>query len=105
MVREWGITASLDWPAFARKMATAARTLGDTDREVAQYRRVRERQTRTAAATLVIAFAAAAVAGVPWPRSDEDSTVRSVDLAAAASDGRAAVGSDRRAVRRSARAE
>ena len=52
LVPDWGITAAIAWPAFVRKMAQAARHLGDSEYNVAQYLRVRERQTRTAAATL-----------------------------------------------------
>ena len=52
LVHDWGITTALAWPAFIRKMANAARTLGDTENVIAQYLRVRERQTRQAAATM-----------------------------------------------------
>ena len=52
MVPEWGITTALAWPTFARKMAMAAKSLGDSDSAVARYLRVRERQTRAGAAVL-----------------------------------------------------
>ena len=52
LVHDWGISSALAWPAFIRKMANAARSLGDTESTVAQYLRVRERQTRQASAVL-----------------------------------------------------
>ena len=52
IVQEWGITTALAWPTFVRKMAGAAKSLGDSDAAVAKYLRVRERQTRAGAAVL-----------------------------------------------------
>ena len=59
-VQEWGISSALAWPTFVRKMAFAALSMGDSEASVVQYVRVRERQTRTAAAVLW------AEQGWPW---------------------------------------